>query len=289
MYQKLQKFIQKNRKKEEHTEHLKHAGTIALEAAAPEMSGERDIKQVQTTAFCGQGAREDQQDSFCVEDAAEKGVLAVVADGMGGLKGGDKVSGRIADICRNVIRQLPQIMAAEDILLEMAIQCQEQVNAMLQGGPRSGSTLAAAMIRDGYLHFLTVGDSRIYLYRGGALLTLNRSHVYREELALMAVNGMLTPSRIHSDPQAKSLTGYFGNGRLAYLDRNTEGIKLLDKDRILVASDGVFETLTSEQMEHALGLPLEESGRIMNQMIEEAKRSYQDNYTGIIAEYRIES
>jgi len=236
------------------------------------------------------GAREDQQDSFGTSDLSDvvtyqkKGFLSVVADGMGGLSNGGAVSSAAVCTCLDVFYSMPEHKSTPDMLLEMAAACNNRINQMLNG-QRSGSTLVSAIVRDGYLYFLTIGDSHIYLYRNGNLILLNREHIYKEELALQVINGMLSADRANYDAQAKSLTSYLGAGKITHLDRNQEGIKLLPKDRIILASDGVFGTLTPEQMEEALKLPVAESAVKMRDKIEEIGKKHQDNYTALILEY----
>lgn len=242
---------------------------------------------VAADSFQNLGAREDQQDSFGMTEPAlyhQQGMLAVVADGMGGLANGKAVSDALVhcfvDNYAGVSGSRPQ-----DVLLWLAVNANNQVNQMLRGAERSGSTLLATMIKDGFLHFLTVGDSRIYLYRGGALMQLNREHIYQEELAVKAVNRAVPLQQVSGDRQAHALTSYFGIGQIPAIDRNDEGIKLLEGDRILLMSDGVFGTLSREQMEQALQLPLSEAAKTMGEMVCQANKPYQDNNTAIILEY----
>lgn len=236
------------------------------------------------------GAREDQQDSFDYSNPdlyAQQGVMAVVADGMGGLANGKAVSSALV---RTFVDGFPQVSGyytqASDILLDLSIRANARINQMLRGADRSGSTLVSALVRDGYLHFLTVGDSRIYLYRGGALLQLNREHIYQEELAVKAVNQAVAMAQVRSDRQAHSLTSYFGIGRIPSVDRNDEGIRLVPGDRILLASDGVFGTLSREQMEQALKNNIVEAANQMGNMICTEDKPYQDNNTLVILEYK---
>lgn len=236
------------------------------------------------------GAREDQQDSYDYSNPdlyAQQGVMAVVADGMGGLANGKAVSSALV---RTFIDGFPQVSGyytqASDILLDLSIRANARINQMLRGADRSGSTLVSALVRDGYLHFLTVGDSRIYLYRGGALLQLNREHIYQEELAVKAVNQAVAMAQVRSDRQAHSLTSYFGIGRIPSVDRNDEGIRLVPGDRILLASDGVFGTLSREQMEQALKNNIVEAANQMGSMIRTEDKPYQDNNTLVILEYK---
>jgi len=237
----------------------------------------------------GQGAREDQQDCCGWSDLEaypQQGVLAVVADGMGGLSNGSVVSSALVRIFQDGFRHRGACVRPGELLLELASQANAQIGQMLRGAERSGSTLVSVIVQNGYLYFLSVGDSHLYLYRGGALLRLNREHVYQEELAVRAVNRTVPLSQVQHDRQAHSLTSYFGSGTISGLDRSDHGIKLVAGDRIFLATDGVFGTLSDAQMEQALELGAAKGAKTMDNQVREANRPYQDNYTGLILEYR---
>ena len=235
------------------------------------------------------GARNDQQDSYGVSEPgayAQSGVMAIVADGMGGLANGRAVSASLVRTFQDGFRYAGPGTDAADLLLDLATRANSGVNQMLRGQERSGSTLVAALIRGGMLHFLTVGDSRIYLYRGGALLQLNREHIYQEELAVKAMNQVVSLQQVKGDRQAHSLTSYFGIGRIPAMDRNYEGIKLVDGDKLLLASDGIFGTLTQAQMEAAMGQSVQDAARTLGDWVLSANRPHQDNNTAVVLEYR---
>lgn len=274
--------------------------TVAINTAAADAApaGETTIigniadfpkDPVSAAYFQDIGAREDQQDSYGMTDISQYsqyGVMAVVADGMGGLANGKAVSSALVRTFVEGFGVVAAYARCSDALLDLAIRANEQINRMLQGQERSGSTLVTALVKDGRLYFLTVGDSRLYLYRGGALLQLNREHIYQEELAVKAVNRQVSIQQVSGDRQSQSLTSYFGIGVIPSIDRNHEGIKLLPGDRLLLSSDGVFGTLSQEQMEHALSLPIQEAAQTLGSMVREAEKPYQDNNTGLILEYQ---
>lgn len=241
---------------------------------------------VQVAYYQHIGAREDQQDSYAVSNPAgydRQGVLALVADGMGGLSNGGAVS---ATVVRSFMESFRSVQAPPgELLLEAAARTNVHVNQMLRDGEKSGSTLVAVIIREGLLNFLSVGDSRIYLYRGGALLQLNREHTYREELAVRAVNQEIPMSRVRGDRQSHALTSYFGIDTIPHIDRNDEAIRLLPGDRLLLASDGVFGTLAIRQLETAMALEISESAKEIENLIRQANIPHQDNNTAVILQY----
>lgn len=241
---------------------------------------------VRIAAYQEIGARKDQQDS-CGSTMPElyptDGIMAIVADGMGGLANGKAVSNALVN-CFLSGNRVPQ-GEPQTVLLKLAALANQNINRMLVGAERSGSTLVSAIVKDGKLFFLTVGDSRIYLFRQGALLQLNREHIYQEELALKAINCQVPMAQVTGDRQAKALTSFFGSGVLAYMDRNYEGIKLLSGDRIILCSDGVFGTLSQEEMENAMGHDIQTSVRVIRDKILQIRKPHQDNNTCVILEY----
>lgn len=235
------------------------------------------------------GRRSTQQDSYlCTGVAAypERGVLAAVADGMGGLSNGRAVSEALIRALEEGFSCLDPQLNGADLLLELAARLNAQINQMLRGQAQSGSTLAAAVIREGLLHFLSVGDSRVYLYRGGGLIQLTREHIFQETLAVRALNGEIPAGQIRANRQAHALSSYFGIGHIPALDRNDEGIRLKAGDKLLIASDGVFGPLTAAQMEEALRLPPKEAADALGALIAAANWPQQDNSTALVLEYQ---
>ena len=248
----------------------------------------RRVETVDSAVLHEVGRREDQQDSWGVyprREGPDAGVLAVVADGMGGLANGNLVSSSLNKIFADeFLRSAPEGDPA-DLLLRSAARANVEISRILAGSERSGSTLVSAILAGGRLYYLTAGDSRIYLYRGGGLIRLNTPHVYRETLAVRCVNQQVPLELIHTDRQKDSLVSYFGSGVVNALSRTDEGIRLVPGDRIMLASDGVFGTITEAQMESCLRLPLKQAAEAMGQAVAAAGQPYQDNYTAVLLEY----
>ncbi len=237
------------------------------------------------------GKRESQQDCFGISDLSnkalyqEKGLLAVVADGMGGLSNGAEVS---ALVTRSMLSQFTTRPAQSDEsqeLLSMLSNTNREVNAFLKNcNDRSGSTLVAVMVKEMKLHFISVGDSRIYLVRNGAITQINREHTYASELDEKAAKGEISWDKARSDPQRNALTSYIGMGELEKIDRSVRPIQLAVGDRILLMSDGVFGTLSDEEILAAMKLIPYEAASELESLILSKNRKGQDNFTAIIIE-----
>ena len=230
-----------------------------------------------------QGARESQQDSFSVSSDSLQpgGILAVVADGMGGLADGDRVSQTIVSAA---MRAFVSSGSAAPRLPELLAKAKYAVDQLLgpNGLRRSGSTVVMGLIRDGMFDYLSVGDSRICLYRDGELHQLNRSHSYSHELSIEAINGEKTFEEIRRDRRAECLTSYVGMGELKYVDIPAAPLKVHPGDVFILMSDGVFNALNNQELSAALEQNAERAAEMIAQWIQEKHYRNQDNYTAVI-------
>ena len=233
------------------------------------------------------GKRASQQDSYGLFGVSG-GVLAVVADGMGGLKNGDAVSQKIVQTMEEDCKKLTAAQMRSS-LLAMAAHANDEVNRML--GPnelyKSGSTLVAALAEPQQFTWVSIGDSRIYLYRAGKLLQLNREHDYEGELLVRAVNHQLSFPDARNNPKRRSVSSFIGMGTLKYVDEMRKPIQTLKGDRILLCSDGVFNTLTERHIESILAeYPNPKSAAAnLEAAVLAANNPHQDNFTAVLFSY----
>lgn len=232
-----------------------------------------------------QGAREYQQDSFSVSDPAQygtRGVLAVIADGMGGLESGDQVS----QCAVNAMMEQFHRVSGDPMgtLLSLLETATAQVNGFLgeENYYKSGTTLIAGLIREDYFYYLSVGDSRISLFRDGQLYQLNREHIFRHDLIQKAVNRELPWDQAMSHPKAAGLTSFLGMGSLKHIDIPAEPVEILPGDKFVLMSDGVYNAVTRQELVEQLKKGPEEAAEGLHQLIESKNLKGQDNYTAII-------
>lgn len=235
----------------------------------------------------GIGRRSSQQDSFSVtpeENYGEAGVFAVVADGMGGLKDGDKVS-QMA-----VMSAMEYYLGASGYGMEKIVQilsgAKAGVDNLIDRGEveKSGTTLLLGLLQDGMFHYASVGDSRICLYRGGELINLNREHTYLNDLLKRVVNGELSIQEATSDREAQCITSYMGMGSLKKIDLPDAPVPALPGDKFLLMSDGVYNALSLKELTLALQHPADEAASAIESFINTKNYPNQDNYTVVILE-----
>ena len=230
------------------------------------------------------GARPGQQDSFGFEPVPG-GMLAVVADGMGGLADGDKVSQLIVHSMMTEVKKLGR-GSNQYCLYELASRANRAVLSML--GPsriyQCGSTLISVLVQDDWMQWLSIGDSRIYLYRAGRLMQLNREHTLKYEMLVDVANSRRSVAEVQQNPKGKGLTSFIGMGELKYVDGSPHPVQVQPGDRVLLMSDGVFNTLPEAEIESILAQEPEapKATALMEQRVLEHKSPKQDNFTAIL-------
>ena len=257
-----------------------------------QIGAEQSIRRVRVGKLHEQGRRRYQQDAFGVSHGAlmhDHGVLAVLADGMGGLADSERVSVTAVETILDRFSLDQGSGEPKVLLLQLLAAARQEVNRVLGAADlgKSGSTLVMGLIRGNLLYYLAVGDSRIYLLRDGALLQLSREHVYENELALIAVNGgHCEVQDAFSNPQRGALTSFLGMERLMGIDIPAAPVQLRPGDKVILMTDGVFNALEEDVLLAQLLRTPEEAVEGLRSAIEARGYTNQDNYTAIILECR---
>lgn len=230
------------------------------------------------------GGRPYQEDSSGVANLSD-GVLAVVADGMGGLSNGDKVSQKIIFTMMGFANTLrPGQM--DGVLSQMVKGTVDVVNRMLgkDGLYKSGSTLMAVLVRGNQFHWIAVGDSHIYLLRDGQLIQLNQEHNRGQDLLRHAIAGDLTFDEVRADPKKSGLTSFIGMGEIKYVEKSLDSISIHSGDRIVLMTDGVFNALSDGEIAAILtqNPDVKTAARVMEQGVLSKAAPHQDNFTAVI-------
>lgn len=210
------------------------------------------------------GTRSEQQDSFGFAgfdgqgQAGPDGVLAVVADGMGGLSGGRAASQEAVKTFLAAWAARPAGEPVPDRLLA-AIQAANRTVYDLAHGTAGeggvGTTLVAAAVNDNCLFWIAAGDSRLYLYRAAdaSLTPCNEEHNLASQLWRQSPGNGQTQESIDSHPERDSLTSFLGLAEIPELDRNIRPLTLQPGDRLLLCSDGVDGVLSADEMQKDMG------------------------------------
>ena len=256
----------------------------AAEPDAPEETGPLAIR---VANLQGIGEREEQEDSSAVlnatalEELSSQGLFALVADGMGGMEGGRQASEWAADFFVQLFRERDPKRSVPEWFYQSVHVVSDSVYR--QFGGRSGTTLVAVHLLEDRLHWLSVGDSAIYLARDGGVFQLNREHTCLNQLYLQELEQpVIDKARAEQDEDARRLTSFVGIDRLAEVDLNLRPLTLKRGDALLVCSDGISGVLTPPELLEAMTLAPKEGAELLEHMVLEKGVPGQDNYTGIL-------
>jgi len=230
----------------------------------------------------GLGARESQQDSFGVEQLAKDRFLAIVADGMGGLVNSDQVSKIVVKTIMESYAPNETVPASHQLmlLLQRALHAVQELTA--DATYESGTTLVSCIIgRDG-LSWISVGDSRICLWRKGGLIQLNRDHDFARDLAIMTLNGTYTLEEITKNPRRDALTSYIGRDVPRYVDFNAQPVHLEKGDKIILMTDGIYRALSEVELAKILKKNPERATKQLKKAVLRKAFSQQDNFTAVV-------
>jgi protein phosphatase len=199
------------------------------------------------------GSRESQEDSFGFGDAAahDGTFLAVICDGMGGMEHGEAASQtavrafREAYARKSAEESIPEALDRSVFETNRAVVTLAEEMGLLEN---LGTTLIAAVATPGGFYYVSVGDSGLFLVSGGEIRTVNQPHVFANFLERAVAKGLISAEDAARHPERESLTSYIGIEVLEEIDRNREPHPLQTGDTILLATDGLFNTLAPEEI-----------------------------------------
>lgn len=198
--------------------------------------------------YSEQGPREANEDAVMLTGYTVTGgfscVLAVVADGLGGLSNGE-VASRCA--VETIQRHLVCYRNPDEDALYDAIQEASRKVYEAQTGADMRTTVAALWVDRFRAYAAHVGDTRIYQFRDGKIIYQSTDH----SVAQMAVDiGKLAQSDIRQSKDRNRLIRTLGGEEPPRVD--LEELEIQPGDRFLLCSDGFWEPVTEEDMVAAM-------------------------------------
>lgn len=209
--------------------------------------------------------------------------LFVVADGMGGHAGGDVASSlavaRLAPLDQPFTSTSDAEHALRDAIADTATELIDTVGRRpeLAG---LGTTVSALIMVDQSAVIAHIGDSRIYLYRDGALTQITTDHTFVQRLV---DSGRITPEEARYHPRRSVLMRVLGD-----MDPDPEVDTFImptqPGDRWLLCSDGLSGVVDDVHTAKAMALGLA-PGRTADLLLKQAlDGGAPDNVTLVIVD-----
>ncbi|HOT00244.1 MAG TPA: Stp1/IreP family PP2C-type Ser/Thr phosphatase [Acidobacteriota bacterium] len=197
--------------------------------------------------------RKDNQDSYgFIEPEAEellkrRGRLFIVADGLGGHRGGRVASKMAVDIVGKLYFTsdkdpiYPALLHALDVANRSIFESSSK-HEELQG---MATTCTALVLLPPYLYMAHVGDSRAYLVRNGMIKQLTTDHTL---VAEMVNSGIINHDEARSHPDSHILTRSLGILQAVEIDILEPPLRIQPGDSLLMCSDGLTVYLDDQEI-----------------------------------------
>ncbi len=291
-------LISKNQKRKKNVKHKKDLFDLDQTINLPKPEEDRPVnskidtdskKFVYACSGCkGQGKRDYQEDSLWYKSfSSPEGVMCgVIADGMGGMDNGaesSKIAISVFESCAS------QIHPGKDIPSQLYDICKTANKAIYETNStkdmNGGATLVCVFVINNLLYWISIGDSRIFLYRDGMLASVNEEHELENRMynGLMCGDVDLNDIREMKEHELRKLTSNLGRSSIPMVDQNFISYQLQKGDKILLCSDGVSGTLNENEISDCLKDPNPDVNcdKIV-EMIELKDKKRQDNFSAVV-------
>jgi PPM family protein phosphatase len=221
--------------------------------APPETVSTPVVMEIHASVATNAGrARGENQDAAVFSRPADDralathGVIALVADGMGGRHGGGVASSMACDSIPKAYfasngpapAALRASLQAANLEIYRAAQAQPELHGM-------GTTVVAFAMTASHGWLAYVGDSRLYLIRRGQIYRMSEDHSMVFE---MVHKGLLTPEEARNHQDRNVLSRALGSRPLVEVSCWDEPFPMQPGDRFLLCSDGLHDLVTDEKM-----------------------------------------
>jgi protein phosphatase len=212
--------------------------------------------------------------------ATASGGLYVVADGMGDDERGAEASARA---CEVVAEHLDPAQLRPDRwarhLEDLVDAANEAVLALREPGGSLGTTLAVLVLHEGVAYLTSVGDTRIYRHRDGALLRLTLDHsLIQGHLDA----GTLAADDVQDHPDRHILTSAVGV-RDGVPEVFVHREEIPPGSRYVLVSDGITRVLDDEDLAELLDRATDPA-QAARSLVEAAETLTDDNATALVVD-----
>ncbi len=237
-----------------------------------------------TSAGCVREINEDTVSVVCPAQRSgllTRGLLAVVADGMGGARGGSCASETAVRVSVGWYlesdRDPPDALKRALQAANHAVYSLSQEDLTLEG---MGTTCVAVVLTPKQAWIGWVGDSRVYLFRDQRIFQMTEDHSVVAELVR---GGVLTAEQGACHENRHVLTRALGTRPEVDVSVWEQSLPVRVGDRFLLCSDGLHDALTDQDLLRLAGEgPLEQAGAAL---IDGAKeQGGYDNISAVLLE-----
>ncbi|MCD7804656.1 MAG: protein phosphatase 2C domain-containing protein [Oscillospiraceae bacterium] len=199
---------------------------------------------IRTASYTNIGGRNCNEDLVVVRVSGD-GVIALVADGLGGHGGGDIASRKAVEIISDGWSGKADL----DKLCADIQTANAEILKLQTPSCRMKSTITAVSYSDGKCVWAHCGDSRIYRFHNNVLEFQTLDHSASQ---LAVYLGQITPAEIRFHEDRSRIIRALGQEEELKIDTGSLDLISGDKYAFLLCSDGFWEYVLEDEMEYDL-------------------------------------
>ena len=200
-----------------------------------------------------------------------------VFDGMGGETMGELASYLAAEQLDETLKKKSSFAGAEKFLSYYAYQANDRICKIMREGKisRMGTTAAIVYIKNDIATIMNIGDSRVYMLEENDINILSVDHTD---------DSLMKQSGVSGKPKLTQHLGIFPEEMI--IEPHIESIHITEGNRILICSDGLYNSLTNDDIRDFMSsgkTPHETVELIINEAL---RRGSNDNVTVILIDIK---
>jgi PPM family protein phosphatase len=242
-----------------------------------------DGKDFSALQYVGERSSQEDYSQFRLFPS-DFGLLAILADGMGGHTSGEVASSNAVEAFDRAFKAC----SAESPVSKLAAALESantELSKLIAKNPNlsgMGCTIIGAYLNPKGLYWISVGDSLLYLYRNRQLIQINQDHSMAPLIEESYKLGKLTREEAENYPNKNALRSALMGEQIQLIDAPDKAFDLYHGDVIIVASDGIL-SLSDKEIRDILEEGYSSSAeKISNNLIQAVKgkrKRNQDNTT----------
>lgn len=193
------------------------------------------------------------------EDYMEKflcdfGDVFVVCDGMGGHIGGEVASRLAVYTIKEFMTENPKAITETSTLIKEAmIAANDALHNKTKENPDlkgMGTTCVILVLKNGNAYIGNVGDSRMYMIRGGAIHQITKDQSFVQELV---DQGIISYEEAENHPRRNEILQALGVNMKLEPQLNPGGMKIYKNDTFILCSDGLSGMVSDKDILNITG------------------------------------
>lgn len=169
----------------------------------------------------------DNEDRLVVQELSESGIVAVLADGMGGLSLGDMAADVVTKSVADYIKRNYKGSYEQNILYDALVYADKELrNVSMTNKSNMGAAVAVAIVHDHHLYCTWQGNVRVYVQHDDKLSLVTKDHIANIGYGRTAITRCIKGAGLRDD--------------VPFISH-----ELADGDTVILCTDGLYSVSES--------------------------------------------